>query len=295
VALAARRGLPTDGSVRVVFVDKFFHRKTETEPVDEWLGVFTAAWYPFTRHPILDHRHVGRSWSGAGGRKVCFDHAVLTVPPRSSYFYPSRGVPCSPSHMMTSYVDWMLRNMSLVEVAPQQPAAQTVVLTLISRGGPKVTTRRLNNEAELLTRAQAHFGDTVAIRVVDFAALSFREQITTVRESHVLAGMHGAGLTHVLWLPRTTSRVALVEIYNTMDEFTFKDLAALAGAGYFTWEAGEEALHPDGAAKIAPATAKGLNYSPDPAAFIELLARAVHYVRDEPSQAVPAAAGRSDL
>jgi hypothetical protein len=38
-------GLPTDGSVRIVFVDKFMHRKTEDEPYDRWLGTFTEAWY----------------------------------------------------------------------------------------------------------------------------------------------------------------------------------------------------------------------------------------------------------
>ena len=35
-------------------------------------------------------------------------------PPRASYFYPTRGVGCSPSNMMTSFVDFMLHNMSLM-------------------------------------------------------------------------------------------------------------------------------------------------------------------------------------
>jgi len=33
--------LPTDGSVRVAFLDKFNHRKTEDLPSDEFLGVFS--------------------------------------------------------------------------------------------------------------------------------------------------------------------------------------------------------------------------------------------------------------
>ena len=38
--------------------------------------------------------------------------------------------------------------------------------------------------------------------------------------------MHGAGLSHVLFLPRQTHRVALVEVFNTHDEFCFKVAAA---------------------------------------------------------------------
>ncbi len=34
--------------------------------------------------------------------------------------------------------------------------------------------------------------------------------------------MHGAGLSHVMFLPRQVTKVALVEVYNTMDEFCFK-------------------------------------------------------------------------
>ena len=109
--------------------------------------------------------------------------------------------------------------------------------------------------------------------------MTFREQISAVRQSHVLAGMHGAGLTHLLWLPRHAGRVALVEVYNTMDEFCFKDLAALGGVEYFTWSASEKSLHPDDPADLRPDTAKQQNYSPDPNEFVALMAKAIAYVR----------------
>ncbi len=34
--------------------------------------------------------------------------------------------------------------------------------------------------------------------------------------------MHGAGLSHVMFLPRQVSKVALVEVYNTMDDYCFQ-------------------------------------------------------------------------
>jgi len=111
--------------------------------------------------------------------------------------------------------------------------------------------------------------------------MSFRGQISVVRQSHVLAGIHGAGLTHLLWLPRHAGRVALVEVYNTMDEFCFKDLAALGGVEYFTWSASEKSLHPDDPADLRPDTAKQQNYSPDPNEFVALMAKAIAYVRGD--------------
>jgi hypothetical protein len=162
-------GLPTDGSVRLLFADKFMHRKTESEPREMWLGTFTEAWYPFTRHPILDRRQLGPS-QNVRGKKVCLDRAVLTVPPRASYFYPTHGVGCSPSDLTTSCVGWILRNMSLAELAPP-PASQggTVVVTFVTRGGPRVSTRLLRNEDELLKALSERFrGDELDIRRVDF-------------------------------------------------------------------------------------------------------------------------------
>jgi protein O-GlcNAc transferase len=235
--------------------------------------------YPFTRFPILDRRQLGPS-QHVQGKKVCFDRAVLTYPPRASYFYPTRGVGCSPSHMMTSFVDWMLRNMSLVDTAP---VPEVVVLTFVIRGGPNVKTRLLLNEPELLQRLGGNFGDAVKIQTVDFEGMSFREQVTIVRQSHILAGMHGAGLTHLLWLPRLKHRVAVVEIYNSRDEFCYKDLAALGGVKYFTWEGSETSLHPEGGVELTPTNAKHVNFSPDPREFVALMTRAVEHVLGNPT------------
>lgn len=179
---------------------------------------------------------------------------------------------------MTAFVDWMLRNMTLANIQPP-PASRAVVVTLIKRRGARVNTRVMLNQKQLLRQLRERYTGLLDVRVLDFEGMSFRAQIEAVRQSHILAGMHGAGLTHVLWLARQQYRVALVEIYNTKDEFCYKDLAALAGVRYFTWVADEAALNPEGGISVSPTNAKHVNYSPDPVAFLTLMSRAIDYVR----------------
>lgn len=88
-------------------------------------------------------------------------------------------------------------------------------------------------------------------------------------------------MTHVLFLPRQTHRVALVEVYNTMDQYCYKDLAKLADVAYFTWDARLEDLHPEKELNLH--TAKHINYRPDPDRFTALVAKAVAHVRDRSS------------
>lgn len=45
--------------------------------------------------------------------------------------------------------------------------------------------------------------------------------------------MHGAGLTHLLFLPVWAS---LFELYNCEDAACYRDLARLKGVNYVTWE-----------------------------------------------------------
>lgn len=45
--------------------------------------------------------------------------------------------------------------------------------------------------------------------------------------------MHGAGLTHLLFLPKWAS---LFELYNCEDPNCYKDLARLRGINYVTWQ-----------------------------------------------------------
>jgi protein O-GlcNAc transferase len=93
--------------------------------------------------------------------------------------------------------------------------------------------------------------------------------------------MHGAGLSHVMFLPRQVTKVALVEVYNTMDDHCFKDLARLSDAEYFTWDPKQvDLLHPE--QPVTVHTAKHVNYRPDPVKFVDLVTQAIKHVRGTP-------------
>ncbi|KAI0097830.1 hypothetical protein GGR51DRAFT_577751 [Nemania sp. FL0031] len=107
--------------------------------------------------------------------------------------------------------------------------------------------RRLQNENTLfaeLSRRNPH----ISVRMVDFAALPFGDQVRVAQESDILVGVHGAGLTHSMFLRQGTG--AVVEILPSGFEHRgFRNIAGMRNLGYFRthakiipqekWNAGE--------------------------------------------------------
>jgi EGF domain-specific O-GlcNAc transferase len=108
--------------------------------------------------------------------------------------------------------------------------------------------RRLQNQRYLfaeLERRNLH----IKVQLVDFAALPFSEQVRVAHETDVLVGIHGAGLTHCMFMRQSAG--AVVEIQpRGMDHNGFRNVAAMRGLGYYRvhadtietadWREGEE-------------------------------------------------------
>lgn len=78
--------------------------------------------------------------------------------------------------------------------------------------------------------------------------MPFKQQLEIIRNTDILVGMHGAGLTHVLFLPRWAT---VFELYNCGDPNCYKDLARLRGVDYLTWKhMNLMTKHDDGKVKI---------------------------------------------
>lgn len=67
-------------------------------------------------------------------------------------------------------------------------------------------------------------------RQVDFASLSFTEQVKLIRETNILIGMHGAGLSHLLFLPK---EAFVIEFFQGDQQKHYRNFAKWAGAIIF--------------------------------------------------------------
>lgn len=63
--------------------------------------------------------------------------------------------------------------------------------------------------------------------------MPFEKQLEITHNSDIFIGMHGSGLTHMLFQPHWG---VAFEIYNCEDEGCYYDLARLRGVRYLTWE-----------------------------------------------------------
>lgn len=96
------------------------------------------------------------------------------------------------------------------------------------------------------------------------------------RNTDIFIGIHGAGLTHLLFLPKWAT---LFELYNCDDPSCYRDLARLRGTNYITWENTDkliqenEGQHPDGGSHP-----KFTNYSFDSDEFVRLVNKAAENV-----------------
>lgn len=86
-------------------------------------------------------------------------------------------------------------------------------------------------EKELINKIRAL--PNVELSIVDFAPISFREQVQIVANTDVLLGVHGNGLSHALLLPEGA---ALIEIFpKNSFKVEYRIITKARGLDYFGW------------------------------------------------------------
>jgi EGF domain-specific O-GlcNAc transferase len=96
----------------------------------------------------------------------------------------------------------------------------------------KTKYRNVLNEDELFKKIAKNTYYQVQ-RVTYDHRMMFSKQLEITRNSDIFIGIHGAGLTHLLFLPKWAT---IFELYNCEDPNCYKDLARLRGVNYITWE-----------------------------------------------------------
>jgi protein O-GlcNAc transferase len=125
--------------------------------------------------------------------------------------------------------------------------------------------------------------DVIQLNVVTYnVKTSFTEQLRLTHNSDIFMSMHGAGLTHMLFLPDWAS---VFEIYNCEDTDCYRDLARLRGAKYFTWEKEDKVIPQDEGKHPQTGTPhkKFTNYSLDKDEFTKIVRKMIKHVKNHPS------------
>ncbi len=131
----------------------------------------------FSRHPV----HKVENWSEIPGNTMVLPH-----------FRPK------------THQHWLaLKPLGKYLEAMVEPQPETAGITVIKR-----TTTRKYVEHDELVKGLAKFG--MPVRVAILEKLSFPEQINLMRNTAILLGPHGAGVTNMIFMPKGS---AILELY----------------------------------------------------------------------------------
>lgn len=237
---------------------------------------FAPSWKAFTTQPLLD-------LSEFKGKRVCFSNIVFSLLPRMVFgmYYNMPLIPgCYGSGVFHAFSMHMKYKLSIDDEFTYlsdsgKAYSKKIRITLISRS---TKFRRVLNEHQLVVALQEK-SKNFQVNVVDFNhQMPFLEQVKIVANTDVLIGMHGAGLTHCLFLP---DYGVLFELYNCDDANCYQDLANLRGVKYITWtnesliEQQDQGSHPE----TGGAHKKFTNYRFDVNEFIRLVQIASRHVK----------------
>ncbi|XP_026671080.1 EGF domain-specific O-linked N-acetylglucosamine transferase isoform X1 [Ceratina calcarata] len=233
-------------------------------------SAFQDTFEAFTRNPLWDLKTFR-------GKSVCFKNLVLPLLPRmifGLYYNTPLIYGCEKSGLFKAFGDHVLHRL---RIPHHERKNQRIRVTLLSRD---THYRRILNEDELV-KALKENPEYKVRKAVYNKKVPFKKQLEITRNSDVFIGIHGAGLTHLMFLP---DWAAVFEIYNCEDPGCYKDLARLRGVKYFTWEnttklvQQDPGTHPDGGAH-----AKFTNYSFDVKEFLRITSQAAEYVKNQNS------------
>ena len=166
-------------------------------------------------------------------QKLCFRKSYLVPPGYNSilsinFMNPST-YDCKRNNFLVDFSTFVVNAFGFPVVLPSpSPLSRKRVKVLFRRdykahprNSNRPSSRKIENEDEVMAAVKDIFTDAL-IEKLSFESMSMFEQIKAIREADILIGFHGAGLSHVLFLP---PHALLIELtcgqYAVREHFKF--------------------------------------------------------------------------
>jgi EGF domain-specific O-GlcNAc transferase len=189
-------------------------------------GPFFDLWTLFAKQPPIRLQDVSDS------TRINLGNIIVPFPGGANPFWQGdwEPLPCDRSELLQTFTR---RVLNFYKVDDDLGSEDTpLVLTFIDR----TTKRRLIDQGPYIEHLRAKF-PAVDIQVVDFAAMTFPEQLKIIRHTDILAGVHGAGLTHAMFLPPHSTIAEILP--QGLNHKGFRNLAKKLDHKYFSTHAVE--------------------------------------------------------
>lgn len=175
--------------------------------------------------------------------EVCFEKAVYSIPGGSNFIWKDVWVPnnCYHSSVLKSYIRFMLKHYNLLEQKRREKESPIRITFSVRKFKPGATPgRRIMNEDELVNILKNEIKTPTRkpvptnIVVIDFGTIPFEKQIELMRNTDIYIGMHGAGMTHLIYLP---DEAVVIELFpKGWHQSSMRNLAKYTNKIYLGWQ-----------------------------------------------------------
>jgi hypothetical protein len=161
---------------------------------------------------------------------VCYERAVVGISRHAWLDETAFRVDSTGLALRTKgFQDFATRLKSTLSV-PRIPANAPPLILFVGRKG----SRRVPNMSEVMHETLMRFGSKVRVKLVYLELLPLPEQIELVQQARVVVAVHGAALTHILFMRKGSF---VVEIFPFgFKKAIYRDLARCSAVNYLSYQ-----------------------------------------------------------
>lgn len=161
---------------------------------------------------------------------TCYGNVIVPLPGSSSPFWSAlignMKQACYKQTLLNTLVDRVFNHYG-IEPRPSSDIRTDLTITIIDRAENRKFIN-LDRYATMLRERYPNFN----VDVVDFATISFPDQIRLAQKTDVLVGHHGAAMTHTIFMVPESAAVEVLPPYFL--QRGFRSLGRMRGIQYFT-------------------------------------------------------------